>query len=145
MFCFITKAPRLNRTPWAQNGSCFSTTFSFQQATTDLQSKCHTSEKTEQCGEAKNKPPFKWATRFFPRAKQPVCEGDHSVTLNAKVKNEWSYTSNPLTYLHGLGRDNFTFVTLQALKHASINKPVNKFPPQTIPCAAAETPVTLWP
>jgi len=33
---------------------------------------------------------------------------DHSPPSSAKVKNKWSYTTNPIC-LHGMHRDNFTF------------------------------------
>jgi len=41
----------------------------------------------------------------------PRCEVDQSLPSSAKVKNEWSYTSTPPTCLHGMDRDNFTFMT----------------------------------
>ena len=37
----------------------------------------------------------------------------HSPSYNAKVKNEWSYTSAPLVCLHGVERENFTICLLQ--------------------------------
>jgi len=36
--------------------------------------------------------------------------GDHP---SAEVKNEWSYTTAYPIYLHGVDRDNFTFVTIE--------------------------------
>ena len=34
---------------------------------------------------------------------------NHSPPSNAEVKNDWSYTSTPIIYVHGMGTDNFTF------------------------------------
>jgi len=52
---------------------------------------------------------------FFPEGgrgkKQPGREADHSRLSSAEVRNEWSYTSAVPTYLHGLCRNNFTFLT----------------------------------
>jgi len=39
------------------------------------------------------------------------CDVDHSATLSAKVKNEWSCTSTPPVCHHGVDRNNFTFNT----------------------------------
>jgi hypothetical protein len=39
--------------------------------------------------------------------------GDHSLLSNAEVKNEWSYTTTHPMCLHGVDRDNFTFVTIE--------------------------------
>jgi hypothetical protein len=41
-----------------------------------------------------------------------ILEVDHSPPSNAKIKNEWSYTSTPPTYLPGVDRDKFTFTVL---------------------------------
>jgi hypothetical protein len=34
--------------------------------------------------------------------KRPKREADHSPPSSAEVKNVWSYTSTPLTHLHGV-------------------------------------------
>jgi len=34
---------------------------------------------------------------------------NHSPPSSAEVTNDWSCTSTPLIYVHGMGRDNFTF------------------------------------
>jgi hypothetical protein len=44
-----------------------------------------------------------------PEVKQPMREVGHSPASSAEVKNKWSYTSASLMYLHGVGRDEFTF------------------------------------
>lgn len=38
--------------------------------------------------------------------KQQWHEADHSPHTSAKVKNDWSYTSPPTVYLHGVDKDN---------------------------------------
>jgi len=43
--------------------------------------------------------------------KQPGPEVDYLPPSIAEVKNEWSYTSTLSTYLHGLCRNNFTFLS----------------------------------
>ena len=42
----------------------------------------------------------------------PERDVSHSFTSNAEFKNEWSYTSTPPVCLHGLDRDNFSFLLL---------------------------------
>jgi hypothetical protein len=46
---------------------------------------------------------------------------DRSITFSAEVKNEWSYTSTPPTYLHGADRDNLASFLYQ-IKHEFILK-----------------------
>jgi hypothetical protein len=51
-----------------------------------------------------------------------VYEVDHSPPSSAEVENEWSCTSAPLIYHHGVHRDRFTFSIFQftsALCHDS--------------------------
>jgi len=43
-----------------------------------------------------------------PGAKYLVYEYDHSLLWRAKVDNEWSYTSAPSVFVHGLDRDSLT-------------------------------------
>jgi hypothetical protein len=50
----------------------------------------------------------KWGS--FPEVKQLGNEVDHSPQSSTKVKKEWSHISTPPTYLHGMGRDSFTFI-----------------------------------
>jgi len=38
-------------------------------------------------------------------------EVDNPPPAIAEVRNEWSYTSTPPIFLHGVDRDNFTFTT----------------------------------
>jgi hypothetical protein len=49
-----------------------------------------------------------------PGEKQPEREVDHSPASCSEVKNGWSYTLFPLIYLHGVDRDNFTFLRIYA-------------------------------
>jgi hypothetical protein len=44
-------------------------------------------------------------------------EADHSPPSSAEVKREWNYTSTPPISLHGIYRDNFTYVTLLKFCH----------------------------
>jgi len=39
--------------------------------------------------------------------------GDHLLLSSAEVKNEWSCTTAHPICLHGMDRDNFTFVTIE--------------------------------
>jgi hypothetical protein len=41
--------------------------------------------------------------------KQQWREVEHSPPPNAEVKNDWSYTSAPPVYLHGVDRETFTY------------------------------------
>ena len=43
-----------------------------------------------------------------PGAKYLLCKYDHSLLWRAKANNEWSYTSAPPLFVHGLDRDNLT-------------------------------------
>ena len=40
----------------------------------------------------------------FPVIWRPACDAEHSLPSSADVKNEWSYTSTPPIYLHGVDR-----------------------------------------
>jgi hypothetical protein len=51
----------------------------------------------------------------LPGVTRPVREVDYAPPPNTEVKNEWSYTSTPTVRLHGVGRDNFTFMILPPL------------------------------
>jgi hypothetical protein len=42
--------------------------------------------------------------------KRTGCEGNNSPPPGAKVKNVWSYTSDPPIRLHGVDRENFTLL-----------------------------------
>ena len=55
----------------------------------------------------------------FTQVKQPGRESDHSAPSSAEVKNEWSYTSTPLTCLHGLGSD-LTYIQTFSLRYLFI-------------------------
>jgi hypothetical protein len=46
----------------------------------------------------------------FPRVKQLRCGGDHSPPGHAEVKSECSYICTSPVSLHGMDRDNFTFI-----------------------------------
>ena len=47
--------------------------------------------------------------RSVSRVNQPGTKSDHSPPSTVVVKNKWSYTYTPITHLHDLDRDNFTF------------------------------------
>ena len=42
----------------------------------------------------------------FLRVKQQGCDVDHSPPSSVKIKNEWSYTFNPLICIHGMDKGN---------------------------------------
>jgi hypothetical protein len=46
----------------------------------------------------------------FSGAKRPALDVDHSPSSNAEVKSEYSYTSTPPIYIHGVDRDRFYFI-----------------------------------
>jgi hypothetical protein len=46
----------------------------------------------------------------FPEVNQPRREADHSTLSGAETKKEWRYTSTPPIHLHGVDRENFTFI-----------------------------------
>ena len=48
--------------------------------------------------------------------KQQGCEVDHSPPAIAVVKNEWSYTFTSPVCLHGMDRENFTFILFTSLR-----------------------------
>jgi hypothetical protein len=50
--------------------------------------------------------PFQWGEGV----KQPVHEADELPPSSVKVMNEWSYTSTPLIYLHGMCNIIFSFM-----------------------------------
>jgi hypothetical protein len=49
---------------------------------------------------------------LFRGIQRPGREADHSPPSSAEVRNEWSYTSNPPIYLHGMVRINLTIYIL---------------------------------
>ena len=48
----------------------------------------------------------------FPRVKRPGPEADHSSSSSTEIENEWSDTSTPSIRLHGMDRENFTFIPI---------------------------------
>ena len=57
--------------------------------------------------------------RVLPRGgvvKQSGCEVNHSPPSSAVVKNEWSYTCTSPVYLHGMDRENFSFILFTSLR-----------------------------
>ena len=55
-----------------------------------------------------NLPTIQWLLGVsFPRVKQVGRKADLSPPPSAKVKNEWSYTSSPPTYLYGMYKESF--------------------------------------
>jgi hypothetical protein len=55
---------------------------------------------------------FKGTRSFFPGAKWPGNEADQSPPSSAKIKNVWSYTTTPPMCVHGIFRDNFSFLLI---------------------------------
>jgi hypothetical protein len=49
---------------------------------------------------------------YSPKGKVASCEVDRSPPSSAEVMSEWSYTSAPPLCLHGVDRDNLTFIIL---------------------------------
>jgi len=58
----------------------------------------------------RNHPGQLWGPSSILEVKRPGSEVDRPPPVSVKVKNEWSYTSARPTHLHGMGRDNFTFL-----------------------------------
>jgi hypothetical protein len=54
-------------------------------------------------------PTIQWVQWLFPRVNRPEREAAHLSPPSTEVKNEWSYTSSPLTCLHSEDRNKFTF------------------------------------
>ena len=51
-----------------------------------------------------------WAPMAVPqRIKQPGCKADHLPLSSAEIKNVWSYTFTPLTFIYVVLKKNFTF------------------------------------
>jgi hypothetical protein len=81
------------------------------------------------------KPPIHWASWFFLRDKAARMWSWPSPTCNVKVKNKWSYTSVPCTFLHGMDRRFtpllLTWHTLIKKMHTAglVRKPEGKRPP----------------
>jgi hypothetical protein len=65
--------------------------------------------KTSRPSLGPTQPLIQWLLVLFPGAKRPECESDHPPLSGAEVKNEWSYTSTPPIYLHGVERENVAF------------------------------------
>ena len=53
--------------------------------------------------------------------KQPGREFDNSPPSSDEVKNEWSYTSAPIVWLHWMDRDSFAFTFYLQLSSDSTN------------------------
>jgi hypothetical protein len=53
-------------------------------------------------------PAAQWYLGSFQRVKRPGSEGDHSPLPSAEVKNEWSCTSAPPIFCHGVDKHNCT-------------------------------------
>ena len=53
---------------------------------------------------------FGWYRGSFPGVQRPGRRVDHSPPSSPQVKNEWSYTSVTPISLHGVNRDDFTFL-----------------------------------
>jgi hypothetical protein len=55
--------------------------------------------------------PFQWVPgTLFLGVKQPRHEADDLAVSCANVKNEWTYTCSPPVCLHGMYKDNCTFI-----------------------------------
>jgi len=57
-------------------------------------------------------PPTQWYLGSFQRVKRTGSEGDHLPLPSAQVKNEWSCTSAPSIFRHGVDKHNCTFYGL---------------------------------
>ena len=57
--------------------------------------------------------------RSFPELQRLGPEVDLSPPSSVEIKNEWSHTSTPLVYLHGVDRDNLTFLTYVSFEAVS--------------------------
>jgi hypothetical protein len=49
------------------------------------------------------------AIQLVPGIKRPECKDHDSPPSSVEIKNEWSYSSTPRVYLHGVFRDNCAF------------------------------------
>jgi hypothetical protein len=67
---------------------------------------------------------------FFLGVKRPGHEFDHIPPSAAEVKNEWSYTSAPPVYLHGVDRDNLTLTFTEC--RSSMSNWVPPLPSKTL-------------
>ena len=56
--------------------------------------------------------PFNGCWCYFQVVKRSVQEVNYSPPSSAEDEDEWSYTSTPHTYLHGVDRDKFAFYVL---------------------------------
>jgi hypothetical protein len=57
--------------------------------------------------------PTPWVPRAVsPWVKRPRRKVNHSPSSSAEARNEWSCTSAPPLYLHGVDEDNFTLILL---------------------------------
>jgi len=55
-------------------------------------------------------PKLQWPPgRFSPGVKRPGLEVDNVYPSGVEVQDEWSYTSTPSIYLHGVVRNSFIF------------------------------------
>lgn len=63
----------------------------------------HLSSKTSRQALKPTQPPIQWAWEALSLGvKSPGHEADHSLKSISKTMNEWGYTSNPPTDLHGM-------------------------------------------
>ena len=71
-------------------------------------------------------PPIQWAQEAFCLGvKSPGHEAENSLKSTAQVKNEWSYTSNPPTDLHGIHTFTFTEYSVHVLPVMLLYKVIN--------------------
>ena len=68
---------------------------------------------------------------------------DHSLPASAEVKNEWSYTSDPPTCVHGVGRDNFTFYLHKEWMRPNLRVKVAQIY-ESCPCLNAHARKAVW-
>jgi len=61
-----------------------------------------------------------WYLGYFPEVERPGRLADHSPPSNAKVKNDWSYTSTSPTRLHGMDRNIFIIFTFMKFRPKSL-------------------------
>ena len=71
-------------------------------------------------------PPLQWARKALSlQVKSPGHEAENSLTSITKVKNEWTYTSNPPIGLHGMHTFTFTEYSGHVLPVILLHKVIN--------------------
>jgi len=58
-----------------------------------------------------------WYCGSFPQVMRPVFEVNFSPPSSAEIKNKWSYISSLSIRLHGIYKENFTFLYMYIPVH----------------------------